>query len=296
MHRRSAYGLCGRWVRSLLKRGLIYQIVELERPRMREHLDDAERWWIAYGRLSHWPLTNMTDGGDGAAYGERNPMASPKTVAKVAMWHRGKKLSTETRTSISKAALARGDNHHFRSETHREAVRQRSLTKNPMKNPNVVAKMLKARAATWTGHNDESKEKLRQAQNVTWAKPGYREAASMRLKVRMKDPSVRAKISVARREYASLHPPPCGTLSGYQRAIKSRRQGLEHCGPCTDCLRASADYAAMKRTHWAASRLYCKNGHPMFGRDLHYTGRGDQRKRFCWVCREASFRRFRIKT
>lgn len=30
-------------------------------------LNDAERWWIAYGKCLGWPLKNMTDGGDGTS-------------------------------------------------------------------------------------------------------------------------------------------------------------------------------------------------------------------------------------
>ncbi len=30
-------------------------------------LDESERWWIAYGRACAWPLTNLTNGGDGTS-------------------------------------------------------------------------------------------------------------------------------------------------------------------------------------------------------------------------------------
>lgn len=54
---------CRRWVRTLQRIGLDYEIVVLENVRPWEDLADKERWWIAYGRASGWPLTNLTDGG-----------------------------------------------------------------------------------------------------------------------------------------------------------------------------------------------------------------------------------------
>src|SRR5690349_9842599 len=45
---------CARWVRSLHGQGLDFEIVVLECC-TEETLDDAECWWIAYGRCSGWP-------------------------------------------------------------------------------------------------------------------------------------------------------------------------------------------------------------------------------------------------
>lgn len=54
---------CRRWVKSLQREGLTYQIVVLEMPTRVADLPEAERWWIAYGRACDWPLTNLTEGG-----------------------------------------------------------------------------------------------------------------------------------------------------------------------------------------------------------------------------------------
>lgn len=54
---------CRRWVKSLQRLGLNYKIVVLEVLKDAADLDQAERWWIALGRASGWPLTNLTDGG-----------------------------------------------------------------------------------------------------------------------------------------------------------------------------------------------------------------------------------------
>lgn len=53
---------CRRWVRSLERIGLTYEIVVLEILPDHTDLAAAERWWIAYGRGCGWPLTNLTDG------------------------------------------------------------------------------------------------------------------------------------------------------------------------------------------------------------------------------------------
>jgi hypothetical protein len=52
-----------RWILSLVRRGLKYVIAILEDGT--PDLNAAERWWIAMGRAFGWPLTNLTDGGDG---------------------------------------------------------------------------------------------------------------------------------------------------------------------------------------------------------------------------------------
>lgn len=55
-----------RWVRELEACGLTFEIVVLEvLGEDWEALCAAEQWWIEYGRASGWPLTNLTDGGDG---------------------------------------------------------------------------------------------------------------------------------------------------------------------------------------------------------------------------------------
>lgn len=69
-HRRPATNVqkyhSARWVAELKECGLTYEIVILESGSdSYEDLCASERWWIAYGRASGWPLTNLTDGGEG---------------------------------------------------------------------------------------------------------------------------------------------------------------------------------------------------------------------------------------
>mgnify|MGYP003575081567 CR=1 FL=1 len=109
------------WIKSLLAEDLVYDIVVLEEAQSREALLDLERWWVAYGRACGWPLTNLTDGGDGmfghkmsaetrakigAAF--RGRKCSPEHVAKVVASLKGRPVSSETRAKMSATAKASG--------------------------------------------------------------------------------------------------------------------------------------------------------------------------------------------
>lgn len=126
---------CANWVKSLIAVGLMYDIAVLQYidSQCPYELNDAERWWIAYGRACEWPLTNLTDGGErgtsfdaeerarrGAAMKarwtdpkERAKMVrsrigmkqDPEWIEKRAAFHRGKKRSEETRQRMSKPRL-----------------------------------------------------------------------------------------------------------------------------------------------------------------------------------------------
>ncbi len=72
---------CAKWLRHLVKHGFVYEHTVLQYSDS-ENLDTDERWWITYGKLSKWPLTNLTEGGEGSA---------------------GRKLSKETRAKISRS-------------------------------------------------------------------------------------------------------------------------------------------------------------------------------------------------
>ena len=50
--------LCRKWIKELESIGLDYEIVVLARFEAATELAEAVLWWIAYGQLSHWPLTN----------------------------------------------------------------------------------------------------------------------------------------------------------------------------------------------------------------------------------------------
>jgi len=94
-----------RWVEALRREGLTYTIVVLEEQAFGLSLDIAEQWWIAYGRASGWPLTNLTDGGEGTTGWSMRP----ETKEKIAATKRGRKLSVEHRAKISNTLKANTD-------------------------------------------------------------------------------------------------------------------------------------------------------------------------------------------
>lgn len=89
------------WLRGLSRRHLRPTIVVLDvltAPDLAQ-LDELERWWIAYGKASGWPLKNMTDGG----IGHLGFVPDKKTRKLITLRNTGRKLSLETRLKISEA-------------------------------------------------------------------------------------------------------------------------------------------------------------------------------------------------
>lgn len=98
------------WIRSLMAQGLTYQIRVMEECDP-SAIDDAERRWIAAGRAMGWPLTNLTDGGDGAL-GHRHTDATKAKIRsivnrpdehrkRISSTLRGHVISTEVRARIA---------------------------------------------------------------------------------------------------------------------------------------------------------------------------------------------------
>lgn len=99
------------WIRELLAAGLAYDIVVLEQVVDSALLDAAERRWIAHGRAQLWPLTNLTEGGDGPT--EPRPEAvkekireacrKPEAIAKMRAANVGRSWTEEHRKNASTA-------------------------------------------------------------------------------------------------------------------------------------------------------------------------------------------------
>lgn len=103
------------WIRSLHAAGLDYEVAVLA-PSTKETLHDDERWWIAYGRASGWPLTNLTDGGDGTLGWVAPPefraqlsarfkgrVFTPEHLEKIAAANRGRVATSEARENMRRA-------------------------------------------------------------------------------------------------------------------------------------------------------------------------------------------------
>lgn len=234
---------CGYWLRQLQKAGLTYEVVVLEEPPEHE-LDDCERRWITYGRLSGWRLTNKTDGGDGAARGEANVAKRPEVRAKLkAAQAKRLPISEATRQKMQRAARERPRLPH--TEETKAKIRQSNLGK-------VVSEETKAKqSAAHTGfkHSDEAKSKMsvwRTGDNNVSKRPEVRQKISESHK---SNPKVLANLAAihARKRIKDVQ---CGTRLGYARGDQARRKGEPSCGPCAACKEAAATYARERRKQY----------------------------------------------
>jgi GIY-YIG catalytic domain/NUMOD3 motif len=102
------------WVQSLLNTGRMPVIIELECVPAGEGWADRERRWITYYRELGFPLTNLTDGGEGTSgmaksdehrakisASHQGKKMSPEAVAKSVASRRGRKVSDETKAKLS---------------------------------------------------------------------------------------------------------------------------------------------------------------------------------------------------
>ncbi len=172
------------WIRGLMDAGLVYGILVLEEAASSDDLPAAERRWIAHGRAQGWPLTNLTDGGEGqlglvhtaeakakisaSLMGRPCPTKgkhpSAETRAKMSASHKGHPVSAETRAKRSAtqkgkpmpaacvaAARANHPRGHYFSDEHRANV-SNGLMGHPVSDETRA----KLRAATLR-HNQEKR-------------------------------------------------------------------------------------------------------------------------------------------
>ncbi len=144
------------WIRSLLAEGLDYEIAVLETAEAEEMLPQLERWWIAYGRASGWPLTNLTDGGDGWLGGNH----SEEAKAKIAAAQRGKVYSDSTKAKLAAALLGKSRPPEVRAKLKKAATGKTHSVE-------TRAKM----SATRKGrrHSAEHSKKIRDGLSRSWA-------------------------------------------------------------------------------------------------------------------------------
>lgn len=99
------------WIRELLRLGLRYEVIILEELAVLIDLDEAERRWIAHGRTAGWPLTNLTDGGEGASSPRPDDTKAkisaacrrPEVIAKTRAANKGRSFTGDHRENLSQA-------------------------------------------------------------------------------------------------------------------------------------------------------------------------------------------------
>jgi len=187
---------CGNWLRELAALGLKYEIAVLETCSSKFELSAAECWWISYGRACGWPLTNLTDGGDGngrvetpdmrrrrsEAYRGRDflaPEARARQAASARAWWTPERRAAARDDALERAAdpeLRRRISERTRAsvtDEHREAASER--IRRTWSNPESRARMMagrseRARAAA-SSRSRETRAKLSAAALARWADP-----------------------------------------------------------------------------------------------------------------------------
>lgn len=95
VERSNNYRSC--WIKSLLKKNLIPEIIELDSIES-SNWEWLEQYWISQCKSWGFRLTNLTDGGDG----NKNTKWSKETIEKRRLKQLGHFVSKETRDKISK--------------------------------------------------------------------------------------------------------------------------------------------------------------------------------------------------
>lgn len=206
------------WVLELQALGLDFDIVVLEyvddprapaphplwtnTDRNPTALAEAERFWIAYGRASGWPLTNIQEGGLGARGHKMSPettvrmraaqVKSPETRRKLSLAHKGKVISDSTRAKI---ALAKIGSHH----TDETRAKMSAAHQGHRPTAETRARMSAARLALGFKHTPET------IARIAAKRRGFKHTAETKAKIgaalkgRVFTAEHRAKISAAKR-------------------------------------------------------------------------------------------------
>lgn len=191
-----------RWIREMASVGVTYSITVLEECANQAEAIEAERRWIAHGRAHGWPLTNLTEGGEGLRgasestrrkIGEhaRRRMADPEFRERVIGARRGKPLPEEWRRNLSIAGRGKKRSPEVgrkisarqtgrkrgpvRQEV-REAIRQKMLQREitPEHRANISAGLRGRRKSP------EAVAKMAEAQRRIWNTPHGREIQGQR--------------------------------------------------------------------------------------------------------------------
>ena len=194
-----------RWIKSLRGAGLMFIPVVLEECTSRESLMSSESWWVAYGKLSGWELTNLTNGGDGSwgyrvtaetreklrqlhlnkpksaehIENMRRAKSTPEAIEANRRLHTGRKRSAETRARIGAASRRRVATPEARANMSAAGKRRPPRTqatrdklslvhKGRKFTPEHIANMSKSRLGKKA--SPETRERMSEAHRARWAK------------------------------------------------------------------------------------------------------------------------------
>lgn len=242
-----------RWIKQLEAAGLSYEIAVLA-PSTPETLKADEIWWIAYARASGWPITNLTDGGDGTLGWVPPPeyrakisarfkgrKFTPEHLAKIAAKHRGRKATDEARENMRRA--------HTGKTQPPETIAKRNATRAATLAATEAARFRPALRVNLIGNLDvtprrkpnppitaETRAKMADAKRGRKQAPETIARRAAALTGKMRTPEQRAKLSAAQqaRHAHRTHCPHGHALTPDN--IRPNRPGRE----CKTCWHESA--------------------------------------------------------
>lgn len=176
------------WIRQLRRAGLCPVLHILQE--CADDWADRERYWIAYHRAAGEPLTNLTEGGEGAS---------------------GRALSDDVKAQLSASAKAAWAN--LETRTRQVAA---------MHSESSRARMSATHKATW--EDPEHRAKMAAIRKASWEDPEVRENRSAGLKESWSNPDVRARHS-AGSSAAQSSPEYRDRMSAAVRAAKATPEG-----------------------------------------------------------------------
>ena len=170
-----------RWIRKLLRLGLVPSVVILEALPSAEAVFPAEQAWISIMRLRGAPLTNTSDGGEGSlgyhhsgeakeriAASKRGRKRTPTERARMSASHRGRERTSEEIEHARQLGLS------WKGKTRSPETRAKisAAKKGKVRDPETVAKV----AAALRGRtlSSEHVEKMRQARQGKTKSPETR--------------------------------------------------------------------------------------------------------------------------
>lgn len=223
--------LCREWLADLHDAGIDFDIAILAESSI-DQLKQDERWWIAFGRACGWPLTNMTDGGEGCLnphpltraklkeHGKAQAAASPGVASERAKRQMSDPRQRELRRALMLRLLTPAEVNRRAELTKQTLAAKRSLglLPSPRRKPPPrygPRRPRKSRAKQGAPHgiSAEGRIRLSEKARARQADPEVRAAIGARTRAALASPEARAKLAARvaaswtpeRREWMSEH-------------------------------------------------------------------------------------------
>ena len=211
------------WIRSLLKLGLMYEVVVLEHVSIVADLDSAERKWIRWGREAG-VLVNLTDGGTG---GPQPPEVIEKMRrSQQARWERAGEREK------ARASWNKPGRRELQVDITREMMRKR--IQDPVALDQLVANGTRlGKSNIGKKRSDASRARMSVVQRALAADPRVRERMVEGQRKRLADPADHERrikalsVRYSNREYLERQQANCRALAEKMKGVQYNRLGID---------------------------------------------------------------------